>query len=149
MANIKIIFFGLFLALCFSLPWLPASASDTMPETSKPEQKIVISAQQYNNWKAQLTALELNLEQLKRNSNEDKERIAKLEQLLQTSNEAMNKAQGSLMIADKDYQSLKSNLQILTEQTELLERTNKRLERQRNTWAIVAGSMLVLSITNQ
>lgn len=148
MTKIKLPCGELLLALCFALLLPLASQAATDTETMQPEQKIVLSAQQYNNWKTQLTALEINLEQLSQNSKTDKEQIARLEQLLKTSSEAMNKANTSLTIAGKDYQNLKSNLQILTDQMELLDRTNKRLERQRNTWAVVAGSILVFSFAN-
>lgn len=143
MANIKIIFFGLFLALCLSLPWLPASASDTTQEMLKQTQTVTLSVQQYNSLKAQFAALTLNLEQLEKNSQEDKAQIQKLKEQLKTSQDAMNKVNSSLTIAGKDWQTLNDNLQKLTEQMELLERTNKRLEQQRNIWAVVAGSVFV------
>ena len=102
-----------------------------------------MSEQQYNNLKAQFATLTLNLEQLEKNSAADKLQIAKLKEQLKTSQDAMSKVNSSLMIAGQDYQKLNDNLQILTEQITLLERTNKRLERQRNTWVIATGCAIV------
>ena len=128
----------------FCLPLAGNAAGAT--ETSRQSQTIVISLQQYNDLKTQFGALELNLTQLKANSEQDKERIATLEKQLKTSQTALDKAASSLTIAKSEWQTLNDSLPILTRQITSLKQENERLERQRNIWAVAAGCVFVYSM---
>ena len=99
---------------------------------------VTMSAAQYNLLKMQVSELELRLQMLKENSQTDKKQLAESKEDLNNLKQELTNAQNSLTIANESYQTLNNSLQTLTSEIAQMENTNKRIERQRDTWAVLA-----------
>ncbi len=137
------------LACCLLLPsagWA-ADATTTAPQT------VTMQALQYSRLKEiinqqsmLLETLQLKLTMLSQNSTADKQTLIRLQddltsckaELTQTQ-QSLTSARASLTLADSTLKKQSEYLQTLTEQISFMTDEQKRLKRQRNTWAVLAG----------
>lgn len=125
------------------------AADTTMTAT----QTITMQASQYNRLKEiisqqemTLETLQLKLTMLSQNSTADKQTLIRLSddltncktELMQTQ-QSLTSANASLTSAENSLQRQEESLQTLTEKINSMADEQKRLKRQRNTWAVLAG----------
>ena len=120
------------LCLCLSLLVCFCAFSGVSASTVH-AQKVEMSIEQFNNLRQMVTELQTQ-------STEQKQDSQKLKTQLTESQKELTKAQVYLT----DY---KQNLTELQKQTDSLNKTTKRMERQRDLAWIVAGSLLVWGCT--
>lgn len=131
----------LLLACCFALSFFAPAGSYASTTT----QQISLSQEQWTKYKLTLETLVLKLEQLEKNSDRDKTELKQLKEQLTESQNAMEKTQHSLTIASDSLTTLEANIQTLKTQIEKKQQENKRLKRQRDTWAVVAGLLAAIA----
>lgn len=120
------------LCLCLSLLVCFCAFSGVSASTVH-AQKVEMSIEQFNNLRQMVT-------ELQKQSTAQKQDSQKLNTQLTESQKELTKAQVYLT----DY---KQNLTELQKQTESLNKTTKRMERQRDLAWVVAGSLLVWGCT--
>ena len=126
-------------------------AADTT--TSEPPQTVTMRLEQYNRLKQitsqyemTLETLQLKLTMLRQTSTQDKETLLQLQddltsckaELTQT-RQSLTSAKESLTSAEKTLKKQSESLQTLNEKINSMNDEQKRLKRQRNTWAVIAG----------
>lgn len=136
---------------CLLLLPLAGWAADTT--TAGPMQTVIMQQSQYNVLKEIINQQELTLEtlQLKLNllsqhSSADKQTLIQLRdeltscktELTQTQ-QSLTSAKASLMSAENSLRMQGESLRTLTEKINSMNNEQKRLKRQRNTWAVIAG----------
>ncbi len=137
------------LACCLLLP----SAGWAADITTTAPQIITMQAAQYNRLKEiinqqsmMLETLQLKLTRLSQNSTADKQTLMRLQddlmscrvELTQTQ-QSLTSARESLTLAESSLKQQSESLQTLTERINLMTDEQKRMKRQRNTWAVIAG----------
>ena len=137
------------LACCLLLP----SAGWAADTTATAPQTITMQASQYNKLKEiinqqemTLETLQLKLTTLRQHSSADKQALLQLQdeltscraELTQTQR-SLTSARESLTLAESSLKKQSESLQTLTEKINSMNDEQKRLKRQRNTWAVIAG----------
>jgi len=107
-----------------------------LPASSSAETVYTVTESQMEIWTQGLYKLKSNNETLQAQLETQEERLTLLKTQLDASKTAIGKAQTLQTEAETSLQSLNSSWQTYKEQSA---RTEKRLERQRTTWAILAG----------
>lgn len=120
------------LCLCLSL-LVCFCAFSGVPASTVHAQKVEMSIEQFNNLRQMVT-------ELQKQSTAQKQDSQKLKTQLTESQKELTKAQVYLT----DY---KQNLTELQKQTDSLNKTTKRMERQRDLAWIVAGGLLIWGCT--
>ena len=138
----------LFLLLCLPLGFCYADTTEPLSN-----QQVVISMQQYNRLKQITTEQEqklFNLQNLvnllKQNSSTDKQTLVELQSQLTDCNNRLINAQSLLNQQNQKLQEANSlleknekSLRTLTEQIKSLKHKVAVIERQRDTWMVIAG----------
>jgi len=107
-------------------------------------------------WTAQAADLELlqeKLETLKKNSSGQTQTLLELQEQLNSSRtqlqkikESLTNAQTSLNDAKRELDQSRTSLQELKTEVKEMEREQSRLQRQRDTWAVIAAAFICVSI---
>lgn len=141
---------GTALLACYLL--LPSAGWAVDTTTTEP-QTVTMQALQYSRLKEiinqqsmLLETLQLKLTMLSQNSTADKQTLIQLAddltrcraELTQTQ-QFLTSAKASLTSAENSLKKQSESLQTLTEKITSMTNEQKRLKRQRNTWAVVAG----------
>lgn len=141
------------LLLCCLLVFALSSADLAADTTTTAPQTVTIQASQYNKLKEiinqqemTLETLQLKLTMLSQNSTADKQTLIQLSgnltscrtELTQTQ-QLLTSAKVSLTLAENNLKKQSEYLQTLTAQINAMTDEQKRLKRQRNTWAVIAG----------
>ncbi len=121
--------------------------------TTVPPQTVTMRLEQYNRLKQitsqyemTLEALQIKLNLLKQTSTQDKATLVQLQEdltsckaeLTQTQ-QSLTSARESLTLAEFNLTKQSESLLMLTEKINSMNDEQKRLKRQRNTWAVIAG----------
>lgn len=137
----------LFVCCALSVPFAGQCANTT---TMKQNEKIVMSQTQYSQLKMiireqenTLAQLQSRLDKLDNNSTTLQTQLAIANEQLQKTKNSLQTANGSLNQASNELQRQKESLQTLTEQINKMTKKEARLKRQRDTWAVAAGVLLV------
>ena len=137
------------LACCLLLPsagWA-ADTTTTAPQTITMQQSQYSRLKEIINQQSMLLeTLQLKLTMLSQNSMADKQTLIKLQddltsckaELMQTK-QSLTNARASLTLANSILKKQSESLLTLTEQISSMTDEQKRLKRQRNTWAVIAG----------
>lgn len=147
------------LSLLFcSLLWLvPAAGYCADTTTAQPPQTIEMSLTQYSRLKAIISQQEVTLDTLQArltvlqsSSTEQQQLLIKLQEQLQDCRSQLQEtrlnlasARDSLTKADETLQRQSQSLQTLTRQIKAMEHKQAIIKRQRDTWAVIAGALLV------
>ena len=146
------------LLLCcavFLLVSAPGYGADTT--TAQPPQTIEMSLTQYSRLKAIISQQEVTLDTLQArltvlqsSSTEQQQLLIKLQEQLQDCRNQLQEtklslasAKDSLTKADETLQRQSQSLQTLTRQIKAMEHKQAIIKRQRDTWAVIAGTLLV------
>ena len=136
---------------CLLLLPLAGWAADTT--TARQQQTVTMRVEQYNRLKQIINQQELTLETLQlkltmlgQNSVQDKQTLLQLQdeltscktELMQTQ-QSLTSAKKSLTLAESSLKKQNESLQTLTAQINAMTDEQKRLKRQRTTWAMIAG----------
>lgn len=146
------------LLLCcavFLLVSAPGYCADTT--TAQQPQTIEMSLTQYNRLKeiisqqeVTLNTLQARLNVLKSNSTEQQQLLIKLQEQLQNCRNqlqetklSLTSAKDSLTKANETLKKQSQSLQTLTRQIKAMEHKQAVIKRQRDTWAVITGALLV------
>ena len=139
----------------FALPLVGLAADTT---TTEPPQTVTMQVSQYNKLKEiisqqemTLETLQLKLTMLSQNSTVDKQTLIRLSddltncktELTQTQ-QSLTSARESLTLAEFNLKKQSESLQTLSEKINSMNDEQKRLKRQRNTWAVIACVAAIL-----
>lgn len=127
---------------------------------SYPEQ-VTLSWTEWTQLKTELTAqaadlelLQSKLETLRKNSSGQTQTLLELQEQLNSSRtqlqkvkESLTNAQTSLNDAKRELDQSRTSLQELKTEVKEMEREQSRLQRQRDTWAVIAAAFICVSIT--
>lgn len=136
-------------AYCLLLP----SAGWAADTTTTAPQTVTMQALQYSRLKEiinqqsmLLETLQLKLTMLRQTSTQDKQTLLQLQDELTSckteqtqTQQSLTSAKASLMSAELTLKKQEESLQTLKEKITSMTNEQKRLKRQRNTWAVVAG----------
>ncbi len=139
------------LALLLLVPLFVGGGSSEAEEPEHPSQ-VMLSWTEWTQlrtaWAAQtedLSQLEVKLNQLQKNSTGQTQDLLELQEQLKSSREQLQKAkesltnaQTSLSDAKKELEQSRASLQELKKKIEAMEKTESRMKRQRNIYAVVA-----------
>gem|GEM_PF-716073 len=149
----KIKHLSLLVCCCFWL-LLPGAGWCTGTTTDKQPATITMSVVQYNQLKTTIRELESNLSTLQMKLNKLDGNSTTLQTQLTAANEQLTKTKNSLQTAsvsltqaNNELQRQKESLQTLTDQINNMTKKEARLKRQRDTWAVTAGILLVGWVT--
>ena len=141
------------LLLCCLFVFALSSAGLAADTTMTAPQTVTMQASQYNRLKEiinqqelTLETLQLKLTTLRQHSSADKQTLLQLQdelmscraELTQTQ-QSLTSAKASLTSAESSLKKQSESLQTLTEKINSMADEQKRLKRQRNTWAVLAG----------
>lgn len=146
------------LLICLSLFPHSVSAAEFISSTY-PANSIIMTTSQYNTLKhitselqMQCSVLQIRLQQLKQNSAEQAESLNVLSEELKSCKEELYQTQELLtsakidLIAAKNYLAAqKVFIKTLREEINALERTNKRLKKQRQLYVVLAAGLGVVA----
>lgn len=136
-------------AYCLLLPSAGWAADTTMTAP----QTVTMQASQYNKLKEIINQQEMTLETLplklttlRQHSSADKQALLQLQNELTScraeltrTQQSLTSAKASLTSAESSLKKQSESLKTLITQINLMTNEKKRLKRQRNTWAVIAG----------
>lgn len=129
---------------------LPAVGLCTDTTTIAQNEKIEMSLTQYNQLKTiiseqetTLIQLQSKLDKLDNNSTSLQEQLTIAREQLTKTKQSLTTADSSLNQANESLNRQKESLTRLTEQINEMTKKDARLKRQRDTWAVIAGTLLI------
>lgn len=139
----------LYLALSLSL-CLPLAGFCADTTTAAPVKTVQMSLEQYNQLKTiireqerTLTQLQSRLDKLDSNSTALQSQLTQAKEQLTITRQSLTTADSSLSQASETLNRQNQSLERLTEQINSMTKKEARLTRQRDTWAVAAGVLLI------